>query len=53
MVSNICVISNAVLARAALPEAAIVVDSHCTAINDPGLNQKSLDVLAGFQVEVL
>ena len=53
VVSNICVISNAVLARAALPEAAIVVDSHCTASNDPGLNQKALDVMAGFQVEVL
>ena len=53
VVSNICVISNAVLARAALPEAAIVVDSHCTASNDSCLNQKALEVMAGFQVEIL
>lgn len=53
VVSNICVISNAVLARAALPEAAIVVDSGCTASNDPILNQKALEVMAGFQVEIL
>jgi len=53
VVSNICVISNAVLARAALPEAAIVVDSRCTASGDAALNQKALDVMAGLQVTVL
>lgn len=53
VVSNICVISNAVLARAALPEATIIVDSHCIASGDPILNQKALDVMAGFQVEIL
>ena len=53
VVSNICVISNAVLARAALPEAIVQVDSACTASNDDSLNQKALEVMAGFQVEIL
>ncbi len=52
LVSNICVISNAVLAKAALPEARIVVDAACTASFDDRLNEETLDVLQGLQIEV-
>mgnify|MGYP000894741401 CR=1 FL=1 len=53
VVSNICVPSNAVLAKAALPEAKIVVDAACTAGNDAHLNQAALDVMKGLQMEVV
>lgn len=53
VVSNICVISNAVLAKAALPEAEIVVDASCTASNDDTLNEKVLDVMQGMQITVI
>jgi nicotinamidase/pyrazinamidase len=53
LVSNICVISNAVLARAALPEAEIMVDASLTASYDEDLNSKALDVMAGLQILVV
>ncbi len=53
LVSNICVVSNAVMAKAALPEAEIVVDTACTASFDPGLHEKTLDVLEGLQITVV
>lgn len=52
VVSNICVISNAVLAKAALPEANIIVDASCTASNDDNLNEKAFDVMEGMQIKV-
>jgi nicotinamidase-related amidase len=52
LVSNICILSNAVLAKTALPEAEIIVDPKCTASFDEELNQKTLDVLEGIQVAV-
>ena len=53
LVSNICVISNTVLAKAAAPETEIIVDSKLTASFDPKLHQACLDVLGGVQVKVL
>ena len=53
LVSHICVLSNAVIAKAALPEAEIVVDAGLTASYDPVLHEKALDVLEGLQVTVL
>ncbi|MDY4105343.1 MAG: isochorismatase family cysteine hydrolase, partial [Oscillospiraceae bacterium] len=35
LVSNICVLTNAVLLKTALPEAEIIVDASCTACADP------------------
>lgn len=52
VVSNICVISNAVIAKTALPEADIVVDASCTASADEELHEKALDVMEGLQIEV-
>lgn len=53
LVSNICVLSNAVLAKAALPEAEIVVDAGCTASADESMNQKALDIMRGIQIEIV
>lgn len=53
LVSNICVLSNAVLAKAALPEAEIVVDAACTACANPEQNREALEVLTNLQVKVL
>jgi nicotinamidase-related amidase len=53
LVSNICVISNAVLAKTALPEARIVVDSSCTASGNNQLHNKALDVMKGMEIEVV
>jgi len=52
LVSNICVISNAILVKTAQPEAQIVVDASCTASFDPILNEKSLDIMEGLQIKV-
>ena len=53
LVSNICVLSNTVLAKAACPEAEVIVDSSLTASFAPDLHQATLDCLKGIQVTVL
>ncbi len=53
LVSNICVVSNAVVLQSKYPEATIVVDARCTDSFDKVLHEKVLDVLSGFQVKVL
>ena len=53
LVSNICVVSNAVVLQSKYPEATIIVDAACTDSFDKGLHEKVLDVLAGFQVKVM
>ena len=53
LVSNICVISNAVVLQSKYPEATITVDAACTASFDPILHEKVLDVMAGFQVRFI
>ncbi len=53
VVSNICVISNAIPAKTAQPETPIIVASACTASNDAKLHQAGLDVMAGLQIKVI
>ena len=53
LVSNICVVSNAVVLQSKYPEAAITVDAACTDSFDKSLHEKVLDVLEGFQVKVV
>ena len=53
LVSNICVVSNAVVLQSKYPEATILVDASCTDSFDKGLHEKVLDVLTGFQVKVI
>ena len=52
LVSNICVVSNAVVLQSKYPEATITVDASCTDSFDKALHEKVLDVLTGFQVKV-
>ncbi len=52
LVSNICVVSNAVVLQSKYPEATIIVDASCTDSFDKDLHNKVLDVLQGFQVKV-
>ena len=52
LVSNLCVMSNAVIAKAACPEVPIIIDASCTASNDQDLNDKALDVMASMQMKV-
>lgn len=53
LVSNICVVSNAVVLQSKYPEAVIIVDAQCTDSYDKSLHEKVLDVLAGLQVTVV
>jgi nicotinamidase/pyrazinamidase len=52
LVSNMCVLTNAILAKTALPEALITVDAACTTSFDPQINQKTLDILESIQITV-
>ena len=52
-VSKVCVISNAVMLKAQLPEAQIIIDETlCRSIN-PALHEKALDVMEGLQMKVI
>ncbi|MDY0277695.1 MAG: cysteine hydrolase family protein [Acholeplasma sp.] len=53
LVTNMCVVSNAIIAKAANPEARIVVDSKAVKSFSEELHDKTLDVLNGIQVDVL
>lgn len=53
VVTNICVMANAVLAKTAQPETEILVDASCTASNDPALQEKALDVMESLQIEII
>ena len=50
LVSNICVISNAIIAKSALPKATISVDVSATASFDETLHEKALDVMEGLHI---
>ena len=52
LVSNICVVSNAVVLQSRYPEATITVDASLTDSFDKKLHEEVLDVLTGFQVKV-
>lgn len=53
LVSNMCVLSNAVIARTACPDVPIIVDALCTAAPDPVMHEKALDILEGLQISVV
>lgn len=52
VVTNICVISNAVLAKTAQPETEITVDASCVASNDEYLNEAALRVMESLQINI-
>lgn len=53
VVSNICVISNAVIAKTAQPETEIIVDRKCIASNDDNLNDCAIEVMKSLQIKVV
>lgn len=53
LVSNICVITNAILLKTAQPEAEIIVDAACTDSANKKLNEETFDVLEGLQIKVI
>lgn len=52
VVTNMCVISNAVIAKAACPEAEIIIKKDLCDSFDKELHQKALDVMASMQMTV-
>lgn len=53
LVTNICIVSNAVLAKTALPEARVVVNRNLVSCADARLHEQTLELLLGIQVEVI
>lgn len=53
LVTDICVISNAVIAKAALPESRVVVDSSACATADRSAHERALAVMRGVQIDVI
>lgn len=53
VVSNICVLSNAIIAKTALPNAEVIVNSELTKSVDEKLHQAALDVLKGLFITII
>ena len=53
LVTDICVVSNVILAKAALPESRIVVDQRATASFDEEKHKAALEVMKSVQVDVV
>ena len=53
IVTNICVISNAVTFQSQFVDAEIIVDASLTAGFDEEMHKKSLEVMESFQVKVI
>ncbi len=52
LVSHICVLSNAIMAKAALPEAHIIIDLKGTSSVDKQTHQDSISVMKSLQFEI-
>lgn len=53
VVTNMCVISNAVIAKAALPEARILINEAACSSFDIELHYKALDVMESMQMDLI
>lgn len=53
LVTDICVVSNAIIAKAALPEAKIIVDSNACGSGNKEGHERALDVMRGVQIDVV
>lgn len=53
VVSDICVISNAVICKAALPETDIYIDTQGIASNNMEMQKKALDILENLQFHII
>lgn len=48
-----CVLANAVLIKAAMPETEVIVNTEYTASADAELQSKAFDVMEGLQITVV
>lgn len=53
VITNICVISNAVIVKTALPRAPVYVDANAVASGDNALNRQALNVMKSMHIRVL
>lgn len=53
VVTNICVISNVVMAKAAMPDVPQIVDVKCVASNDAEIEEASFKVMESLHVKVV
>lgn len=53
LITNICVITNAILLQTQYPNSKIIIESALCASPDPILHQKALDVMASLQMEII
>lgn len=53
VVTNMCVLSNAIMLQAAWPEAQLTVNASLCRSFDPALGEKALDVMEGLQIRVV
>jgi nicotinamidase-related amidase len=52
VVSNICVLSNVIVTKVAMPNVPIYVDKKCVASNDENLNEAALKVMESIHINV-
>lgn len=53
LVTDICVVSNAIIAKAALPESRVIVDSKACASFDNEKHKAALEVMKSVQIDVI
>lgn len=53
VVTDICVLSNVIMAKAALPNARIIVHSNLCASNNDEMHEKALEIMRNIHVEVV
>ena len=51
--SNTGVLSNAIIAKAALPRAKVLVDACCTASKDRTINEEAFDIMQSAHIDVI
>lgn len=53
LVTDICVLSNGVIARTALPESRIIVDSRACAGGDISAHKRGLETMRGLRIDII
>ncbi len=53
VVTNICVISNAIIAKSALPNAQIVIYKDLVASNDDMMEEKTFEIMKNLHMEII
>lgn len=50
--TNVCVLANAVILKAAYPESKVVVDPKCAASYDEDLHRKALEIMRSLSIDI-